>query len=296
MVTHRCNPLRERCPDAEYSDKGKIGQGLIALGGYDVLLDPSAGGAIAALVTPRSKTLLRELRLLRDQGQADEDLIELAQTWGGTQQRRFRSVSELREAAGPDGVKSAERLCRQRWAERGLGISCEGCGVRSFVPLAESQPEGTCPACQATQPYMQHPDSGAPQIQYRLHGLIDRAEDQGVLTHLLAIAALGEKHDHCHLLPGAILPNEGQPHREVDIFGIVDGKVVAGEAKNKPSGFQESDLDDDIALSATLGADAHLMVCNGSLPDPIIERSRQIANAADLELILVQNGAITSIN
>ena len=288
--------LKERCQAAEYSDKGKIGRRLIALGGYEVLLDPNARAAIAALVTPRSKTLLRELQRLREEGRPDEDLVELALTWGGTQQRRFRSVSELRGTVGLSGVASAERLCEQRWAERGFGINCEGCGVRSFVPLAETRPEGTCPACQAAQPYSKHPDSGAPQLQYRLNGLIDRAEDQGVLTHLLAIAVLDEEHEHTYLLPGVILPFEGQPPREADIFGVVDGKVLAGEAKNSPGGFEESDLDNDIALSAALGVDAYLMICNGDIPAPIVERAQQLVQADGLELVLIQGETLTGVD
>ena len=111
------------------------------------------------------------------------------------------------------------------------------------MPLEQTRPDAACPACQAPQPYETDSTTGAPMIQYRLHGLIDRAADQGVLSHLLAIAALRNEHDHAFLIPGADIRLDDGTEREVDLFGIIDGTVVAGEAKTSPTGFDESDIE-----------------------------------------------------
>src|ERR1700729_1887103 len=64
---------------------------------------------------------------------------------------------------------------------------------------------------------------------YRLNALIDRASDQGVLPHLLARAALQKLDDTSHVLPGADLRFPDGSRLEVDLVGVLRGKVVAGE-------------------------------------------------------------------
>ena len=286
--------LRGGCASAELSGKGRMARRLLELGGHEVLLDRSVRLAIDALKTRRSIELIARLeRLSAEDGLADID--DLALSLGETQQRRFRSVEQLRSAAGAQGAESAERLCHQGWAERGLSIRCDSCSVRSFVALSETAPEGACPACQSAQPYEVDSTSGAPRLQYRLHGLIDRAADQGVLPHLLAIAALREEHDRTFLIPGADVRLADGTLREVDLFGTYNSAVVAGEAKTSPVGFEDSDIDADIALSAALGADAHLMVATEEIAHETVERAHQIARDANLELILVQGQGVATV-
>ena len=279
--------LRDRCAQVDLSDKGRMAQRLLELGGYEVLLDRSVRLAIDALKTRRSRELSALLKRLGAEDRL-EDIGDLAMRLGETQQRRFRSVEQLRSAAGPRGAESAESLCHQGWAERGLSIRCERCSVRNFVALDQTQPEGVCPSCQAAQPYEVDASSGAAQLQYRLHGLIDRAADQGVLSHLLAIAALRGEDDRTFLIPGADIWLADETRREVDLFGIFGGTVVAGEAKTSPVGFEDADLEADIGLSAILGADAHLMVATEEIAATTVERARRLTHDANLGLILIQ--------
>lgn len=287
--------LRDVCARAEPSDKGRMARRLLERGGYEVLLDRNVRRAIDALKTPRSKNVTALLERLYADDQLRDAIDDLALSLGETQQRRFQSVEQLRSAAGAQGAKSAERLCHQGWAERGLSIRCDSCSVRSFVTLSETAPESECPACQAAQPYEVDSTSGAPQLQYRLHALIDRAADQGVLPHLLAIAALREEHDHTFLIPGANVLLGDDTLREVDLFGTHKGTVVAGEAKTSPTGFEDADLEADIELSAALGADAHLMVATEEIAHETLERVHQIARDANLGLILVQGQDVTTV-
>ena len=54
---------------------------------------------------------------------------------------------------------------------------------------------------------------------YRLNSLVDRANDQGVLPHLLAIAALGNG-DSTYIVPGVSAVLTGNQAVEVDLFGM----------------------------------------------------------------------------
>ena len=287
--------LRGGCASAELSNKGRMARRLLERGGYEVLLDRDVRRAIDALKTRRSTELIARLERLSADGLLDDDIDDLALRLGETQQRRFRSVQQLRSEAGAHAAESAERLCHQGWAERGLSIRCDSCSVRSFVALGETAPEGACPACQAAQPYEVDLTSGAPQLQYRLHALIDRAADQGVLPHLLAIAALREEHDHTFLIPGADVRLGDDTLREVDLFGTHNSQVVAGEAKTSPTGFEDADIEADIELSAALGADAHLMVATEEIAHETVERAHKIACDTNLKLILVQGQDVTTV-
>lgn len=280
---------------AELSDKGRMAQRLLELGGHDVLLDRDVRLAINALKTRRSTQLAAELERLSAENPQIDHIDDLALRLGETQQRRFQSVQQVRSAAGAAGAKSAELLCHQGWAERGLSIRCDRCSVRSFVVLSQTSPQGACPACQAPQPYEVDLRSGAPELHYRLHGLIDRAADQGVLPHLLAIAALRRQHDRTFLVPGADVWLADGTHREVDLFGVFNGVVVAGEAKTSPIGFEDSDIEADVGLSAVLGADAHLMVATEEITGQTVQRAKQITQHASLGLILVQGEEVETV-
>ena len=186
-------------------------------------------------------------------------------------------------------------LCQQGWAERGFSIKCEVCSVRSFVPMEQTQPTSICPACQAPQPYETN-GYGAPVLQYRLHALIDHAADQGVLPHVMAIAALSKHDEGTFLIPGADVEFPDGARREVDLFGIHNGTVVAGEAKTSPTGLEKSDLESDIKLTAALGADAHLMVAIGDIAESVVVQAKQLTRVASLRLILIEGEKVTYVD
>ena len=83
--------------------------------------------------------------------------------------------------------------------------------------------------------------------------------------------------------------------REVDLFGVFNSTVVAGEAKTSPNGFDNADTEADIELSAALGADAHLMVATEEVAYETVERAEQVARNANLELILVQGKDVATV-
>lgn len=286
--------IRDCCDQTDLSVNGRTAVRLLELDGHEVLLDGNVRASIEALRTRRPKEVVEHLERFDGSGQLPEAVGDLTLHLGETQQRRFRSVTQLRSAAGNQSARSAEVLCQQGWAERGFSIRCEVCSVRSFVPMGQTQPTSLCPACQAPQPYETDKD-GAPVLQYRLHALIDHAADQGVLPHVMAIAALSKHDEGTFLIPGADVEFSDGTRREVDLFGIHDGTVVAGEAKTSPTGLEKSDLESDIKLTAALGADAHLMVAIGDIAESVVAQAKQITDAADLGLILIEGARVTYV-
>jgi hypothetical protein len=238
----------------QLSDKGRLGTAITTRHAAYVFLEPSVYEAIVALTTPRSKQLLAELQ--RRSSAKRQEWVELAATWGGRSQRRYRSAQQLRDDVGLEGVRAAELLTVAGWADRGFEVVCSACGVRSFVGLSDVDAGAQCPACGATATFTV--DARGPVLMYRLDGLLDRASDQGVVPHLMARAAL-ERSDDAYVLPGVSLVLHDGSNRELDLFGVTGKEVVAGEVKTSAVAFTGPQIKRDIGLSAAVGADVHVM-------------------------------------
>jgi hypothetical protein len=178
--------LRATTSKHALSDKGKLGVALSDKA--QDLLAPGVFEAALSLATPRSKELMRELRSMRKRGDPDERIAELASRWDGRMERRFRIATALGNPAGPVAASALERLCAIGWAERGFQVSCTRCGMAAFVALQVTASEPRCPGCGSGQRYTA--TETGPGVYYRLNTLADRGVDQGVLPHLLVVAAL----------------------------------------------------------------------------------------------------------
>lgn len=143
--------------------------------------------------------------------------------------------------------------------------------IDSFIPIQTASPNPQCRACGAKG--QTYEPKGDPELHYRLNSLVDRAADQGVIPHLFAVAQLQAANSQTHVLPGVEFTLGDGASREVDLYGIHGGRVVAGEAKTKAEGFTKEQIERDISLSTELAADVHLMVC----VEPIGESTRTFA-------------------
>jgi hypothetical protein len=276
--------------EARLSDKGRLAHRVAARSTSPVVLTPGAVEMVAELTTPRSKELLRELRRLRSDGHSDADLAEVAAAWGGRPQRRFRSVKDFQ-----GGHDVAEVLATEGWAERGMGIRCEQCLIRSFVPLRDAESVPLCPACEAVQSFEGSKALG-PSLCYRLNGLVDRASDQGVLPHLLAAAALEKRDPRTYLLMGVDVRFSDGHSAEVDLFGLHGGRIVAGEAKTSPAEFSIDQLQRDVDLSVRLGARAHLVACPRSLDDEHLARAARLVSPTGMDLLVIEGPDVRQID
>ncbi|NUP74403.1 MAG: hypothetical protein HOQ07_07120 [Sinomonas sp.] len=274
------------------SDKGAVGIGLLENTDIRVLLEPDVFEALLALTTPRSKHMAAELA--RALGREVTDLTDaerqLAERWSGRAERQFRSAANLPldGLKGPDRLHALDRLAGVGWAERGLQVACQVCRLDSFLPLAEEHARGQayCPGCGSPSRYIR--GNTSVEIAYRLDSRIDRAADQGVLAHLLTIAALRSKYTSLHLLPGVDVWLQGETEKkEIDLYGICDGEIAAGEVKQSPEDFTEEQMRSDVQKSAHVGADIHIMASPGTIAASARALATRICEEAGLELVLM---------
>jgi hypothetical protein len=266
------------------SDKGRLGAALLENTSHAKLLEPGVYEAVIALTTPRSKELLRELRRMRDLGSGEQQLIEFAMQWGGRSERRVRSAPELRQAGGPGIVHAVETLCSMRWAERGMAIACEHCGLRSFVAMVDVCSTARCPGCESDESYAATKDTVT--VYYRLNSHVDRSSDQGVLPHVLAVAAALREDPSALLRPGVDVQLLDGGEAEIDILGLFDGRLLAGEVKTNPAEFTDKQIARDIECSLGVRADVHLMATVGDIPPPALSFAKERASHAGLDLLV----------
>lgn len=275
--------LGRAVPGFALSDKGRLASALAAQVDVEVLLSPGVYEAIVALTTPRSRALLRELQraATSDSGR----LVEIAATWGGRSERRYRNARQLREAVGPESIRALECLASMKWAERGFEVQCDRCGVASFVPVPNLREGTACPGCAARATLST--DRVGPIVVYRLNSFVDRASDQGVLPHLLVIAALKRREAASHLVPGVVFPVDASGTGEVDIFGTMGPTVVAGEVKTSAGAFSVKQIRRDVAVTRRLGADVHIMAAVDDIPGDVSDVLEQQARRKNLETIVL---------
>jgi hypothetical protein len=281
--------LSEVANQHRLSDKGKIGAALQASKNIAVLLQPGTYEAVVELTTPRAERLRRELHNLHAAGKGvDQAMVErLITEWGHRGERRYRGASQVSKSS----AAALETLVDQQWAERGFEIACTNCGISTFVSMADVPTRGPaiCGGCQSPQRYTL--EKATPKVVYRLDALVDRASDQGVLPHLLVIAALTMQDSGSSLLPGVNLafaasPGKGGDH-EVDIFGVHQARILAGEVKTKASNFTPDQLARDIDLSKRVRADVHLLAAIDTVPTEIEAAARKLCCNAGLELLVL---------
>lgn len=279
--------LRQRATTHQLSDKGRLGAPLLRDIDVTRLLEPGVVEAIAALTTPRAPALERELRRARDAGLPENAIRDLAARWGGRHDRRHRAAHDMGD---PNAVRALEELCRLGWAERGLQSDCDHCGLRQFVPLDAIRDGASCPGCRADATFTA--TTTGVGIRYRLNTFVDRASDQGVIPHLAAIAVLEARAQRSFFLAGTDVTFADGEASEVDLVGIMDGRVVAGEVKTKPRDFTARQIARDVALSTKLGADVHVLAANGDVPDGVRAKATKAAAAAGLELLILDRAAL----
>ncbi|WP_409468058.1 hypothetical protein [Streptomyces sp. HC307] len=282
-LTQACHRvLADTTERFELSDKGRIGQGILAQHDPQILRRPGVYEVITGLYTKRSKELAKQLKKAQADGSDEAALLEIAQAWGGRARRTYRSAKQL---PGNHAATALEQLCSMEWAERGLESNCARCGQKTFVSLPDTTGAATCPGCGAAAIYTST-DTG-PVMMYRLNTFIDQAADLGILPHLMAIAALLEQHPTSHFLPGINLYFDGDVKREADIYGIWQGNVVAGEIKTSPRDFDAAQIEHDVDTSARLGVDTHLMASVHPIPEDIRNAARAACEARGIELLVL---------
>jgi hypothetical protein len=156
------------------------------------------------------------------------------------------------------------------------------------VAFSENIAQGAaeCPGCGLEQCF-ESGESGL-SVFYRLNSLVDRASDLGVIPHLLAIDALTRRDQYTYLLPGVNVWLSGmENNKEVDLFGVHAGNVVAGEVKTSGAEFTQRELEKDIFVCVKLGVDAFVMAATDQIPDESIGIAEELCRESGLNLIVL---------
>ena len=132
-----------------------------------------------------------------------------------------------------------------------------------------------CPGCGSPAALAVDPERGESALHCRLNSLVDRASDNGVLVHLLTVAALRRRDSKAHVYPGANLSAAGRKPREADIVGLLGSEIWLGEAKTSAGSFTPKQIEDDLSLAVRLRAAHYLMSCL----EPVGEDARRVASA-----------------
>lgn len=251
------------------------------------LLEPRVFSAIRELTTPRISRLTRELQKLRKKGVIDEDIAEIAARWGGRMERSYKSAEKLEYVPKEMGTHVLERLCALDWAERGLRLICGFCGLYSFVPLPDTSGRAICPGCGS---FGEYEKSSTLTVYYRLNSYLDLLSDQGILPHLITIAALKSAGKSSHFLPGIDASFSDGVQREADVFGVRDGQILSGEVKTSASEFTHEQIVHDVDSSSRLEADLHIMAATDAISEETQEDARRECETRGLSLIVLQRG------
>lgn len=282
--------LRDATTEFALSDKGRIGSVLAGSIDLEVLLRPRMYEIVCGLTTPRSQRLFRELNRRRASG-AELRLAEFVENLGVRLERRYRAISQMPKHV--ENVRALEQLVGSGWAERGLELRCQACGVAYFVPFLSVVDEAACPGCSTSGGYTV--ESTGPVVSYRLNSLVDRASDQGVLPHLLVMAVIELRSTAQFLLPGVNVVLRGERSNtiaeapEVDVFGVIDGRVAAGEVKTGAQEFTAAQVRRDIELSCRLGVDIHIMASVGQINSETRQFADVLAKRERLDLLILDS-------
>ena len=272
--------LQDVTHNFKLSDKGRLAEAILEARNCSILTSTEVLKALSALTTPRSKTLLQELeRQSKDERASHASLVELARSWGGRVERRFRSIEQF----GANASEALTQLADHGWADRGLESRCLRCDTRAFVPLQQVSGPAQCPGCGAQSQYI----GAGPAINYRLDALADRASDQGVVAHLASFQALKNTYADLEAFMGVDVEMESFGKAEVDLVGYFGGDIFAGEVKTASRDFTHGQIARDVALSKSLSATFHIMCALDSIPSDTRAHAQTLCDKVGLALICV---------
>lgn len=275
------------------SDKGRYAKALLSESvGTDriAILQSSSAyelvGQLVSLTSRKAEAIVK--RLSRVRGMPDEDkrqLISRALTVAAPVWRSANEISSLLHSRKDPVLADLAELVRCGLVRRGLQFSCATCGMPNVFPLGEESDIVECPGCGTTAPLL-GPLAAEPTFLYALNSLLDRAMDQDVIPHLLALEYLTSQNVAIWGYPGADITGPSLEARELDILAVSRTGLVVGELKPAIR-FTHPVIDDSIELAKRLKAEA---VVFGSLTRWSQRRrsyAETIARRAQLKLILL---------
>ncbi|WP_425246852.1 hypothetical protein [Streptomyces sp. NEAU-NA10] len=119
-------------------------------------------------------------------------------------------------------------------AARGLLLTCGQCVGTAFYRLEDIGPGFRCQRCRQHSPIVRSAWKGQelePQWYYGLDEVAYQGLRSNIHVPVLALATLAKSAQSFLHMPEAIVHRDGYPDIEVDLWAIVDGRIVIGEAE-----------------------------------------------------------------
>jgi hypothetical protein len=190
------------------------------------------------------------------------------------QGRNYLRLDDVSRATGLAAGESRHLLDRYQHrsiAARGLVLKCSLCARTSFYRLEDLGPGFRCERCrrenEIARAAWKGPDE--PEWFYALDEVAYQGLTSNIHVPILALAELSKSTRSFLHMPEAVVHRPGHADMEVDIWAVIDGRIVIGEAK-KSNQLESSDRREKQrcaglrTLVADLTADEFVMATAGS--------------------------------
>jgi hypothetical protein len=156
----------------------------------------------------------------------------------GVPRRRFLSFEQAAHVSATSGQETRallDALVSKRILRRGLILQCRRCSYAGWYRLEDLGQTFTCGRCQHASLILQQtwkqPAGGEPQWYYDLDEVVYQALKHDVRAPILAVSKLAEGARSVLTRPEADVYKGARHVAEIDLWAIVDGKILIGEAK-----------------------------------------------------------------
>jgi hypothetical protein len=153
--------------------------------------------------------------------------------------RRYMSFDDLKDVtADDDGLNQhIDRLLASGVIRRGLSLSCPNCSYFGWYDAEMTGAEFTCQRCRTPTVITSaslRGSSAEPTWYYQLAEVVVQAIEHHFAVPLLAVDLLGRNAQSVLAMTDHEIDLDGHTV-EVDIWAIIDGRIVIGEAKSADS-------------------------------------------------------------
>jgi DNA-binding Lrp family transcriptional regulator len=283
--------LQDRGVGMSPSDKGQLASGVLQLvGNPQILRGVSAMEVINALTTHRLASDVRKLRQELGEAVPEAALEDLARQLRDVRQvaRPLEDIASRMSIKPSEVATTLEQMVAAGIILRGLMVNCGVCGMRTFVELSSARAGMPCPGCGGAAAFVVRPERGETALHYRLNALVDRASEQGVMSHLIGAAVLSQTFSGIFVMPGANLTLSGGEPTEVDLLTLWDGRIGCGEAKLTAKWFTEVQIAKDLRAAVGIGAETYFMVCLEAIPAEVRALAYERCQEANVRLVSVE--------
>jgi len=157
------------------------------------------------------------------------------------QGRRYLDLVVFEKLLGSRGVAatSIDDLLQKHVLHRGLVFQCASCRNADWYSISKVSDVFECSRCSKQQPYRRenwkHPEE--PSWYYKLDEIVYQGYRNGMLAPILTNDYFRRSSTSFQFAPEQKVfdGDETEPSMEIDICGVVDGKLLIGEAKTGTS-------------------------------------------------------------